>query len=119
MYCNRKILKRVVRRKLRVRSRLSLNYPRVTIFRSLSNIYAQLIDDKNAHTVASFSSLNLSKDLKNGKTKKDIAYLVGKELAKLAIKNGIKKAVYDRGQFLYHGRVAALAQGLKEGGLEI
>ncbi|EKE05167.1 MAG: 50S ribosomal protein L18P [uncultured bacterium] len=90
--------------------------PRVSVFRSLKYIYAQVIDDINSTTLVSCSSLEL-KNLKGDK--KAIANAVGKELAKRAQEKGITTAVFDRGSFLYHGRVKALAEGLREGGLNI
>lgn len=105
------------RRQLRVRSRVKRNisHPRVSIFRSAKNIYAQLIDDNARQTVASCSSLEI--DAKGDK--KSIAHAVGLELAKRALEKGVEKAVFDRGRFLYHGRVEALAQGLRDGKLHI
>ncbi len=105
------------RRELRVRSRIKRNIsiPRVSVFRSASNIYAQLIDDNSHQTLASCSSLEIT--IKGDK--KTVAHAVGIELAKRAQEKGIEKAVFDRGRFLYHGRVEALAQGLREGKLQI
>ena len=90
--------------------------PRVTVFRSLNHVYAQLIDDANAHTIVSCSSLEL-KDLTGDK--KAVARSVGLALAEKIQGKGISAAVFDRGEFLYHGRVKALAEGLREGGLKI
>lgn len=105
------------RRALRVRSRIGKgSTPRVSVFRSASHIYAQVIDDKTSATIASCSSLEL-KNLTGDK--KQIAQNVGKELAKRASEKGVKSAIFDRGPFLYHGRVKALAEGLREGGLTI
>ena len=89
--------------------------PRVSVFRSLKQIYAQIIDDAQHATLVSCSSLQIST---NG-TKTEIATAVGLELAKLALQQGITKAAFDRGSFLYHGRVKALAEGLRAGGLQI
>jgi len=112
----RKIKNRAKRRALRVRNKFQTDVPRVSVFRSLNNIYAQIIDD-NAHlTLVSCSSLEL-KDLKGDKSA--VANAVGKELASRAKNKGISAAVFDRGRFLYHGRVKALAEGLREGGLKI
>ncbi len=89
---------------------------RVSVFRSLRHIYAQVIDDSIGKTLVSCSSLdleNLSGD------KKAIAQAIGFELAKRAQNKGITTAVFDRGSFLYHGRVKALAEGLRDGGLKI
>lgn len=118
MSIKRKIKQGAQRRMLRVRSRL-LNpgkLPRVSVFRSLNNIYAQLIDDNKQQTILSCSSLelqNLSGD------KKAVAKAVGQELAKRALGKGINAVVFDRGGSLYHGRVKSLAEGLREGGLQV
>lgn len=113
----RKIKKRVQNRTLRVRSKFKdSGLPRVSVFRSLKYIYAQIIDDVNHKTLASCSSLELTK-LKGEKTA--IAKDVGLELAKRAKSLGIEKAVFDRGRYLYHGRVQSLAEGLREGGLQV
>ena len=105
------------RRMQRVRKKLrNTGVPRVSVFRSARNIYAQLIDDAQHKTMASCSTLEL-KDPKG--SKKERAHQVGEALAKLAVKAGVDTVVFDRGKFLYHGRVAALAEGLKEGGLRI
>lgn len=106
------------RRKMRVASRIrkDTTLPRVSIFRSSSNIYAQLINDALGTTLASCSSLEL-KDLSGDK--KAIARSVGLELAKRAQSVGVAQAVFDRGHFMYHGRIAALADGLREGGLKV
>ena len=89
--------------------------PRLSVFRSLKNVYAQIIDDKSKKTLVSFSSLNL-KD-KSG-DKKEIAKKVGLELGKLANEKSIEKILFDRGRFLYHGRIKALADGAREAGLK-
>ena len=90
--------------------------PRVSVSRSLQHIYAQVIDDAQQKTVASFSSMNLT----NAKgTKKEIAKLVGLELGKAMIAKKIENAFFDRGGYLYHGRVQAVAEGLREAGVKI
>lgn len=117
MSLQRKIKERRNRRALRVRSGLSTDgLPRVTVFRSLKHIYAQLIDTTNSTTLASCSTLEL--DTVSG-DKTEQAKAVGKELARKALEKGIKQAQLDRGRFLYHGRVQALAEGLRESGLSI
>lgn len=88
--------------------------PRLAVFRSSQHIYAQIIDDQKGQTLASCSDLKL--EAKGSKA--EIAYEVGKKLAQTAVSTGIKKVVFDRGGFLYHGRVAKLAEGAREGGLE-
>ena len=113
----RKIQKRKEARKKRSRHKiLRGERPRVAVFRSLNNIYAQLIDDNEQITIASFSSKQLEKAAGD---KKSIARQVGKELAKLAQDKGIKEAIFDRSGYLYHGRVKELAEGLREGGLNL
>ena len=119
MTIQKKIQKRTKRRALTVRNRLKreATLPRVSVFRSLNQIYAQIIDDAAHTTVASFSSLAL-KDAKKG-TKSEVATSVGVELAKRALEKGIKEVCFDRGSYLYHGRVKALADGLRDGGLKV
>ena len=102
----------------RIRLRLSGSpeRPRLAVFRSLNNIYAQVIDDTSGKTLAAASSLE--KELKTaGKKKTDEAKEVGKLIAERAIKAGVKAVVFDRGGYQYHGRVAALAAAAREGGL--
>jgi large subunit ribosomal protein L18 len=113
-----KILKRQKRRTLRIRSKIksSSELLRVSIFRSLSNIYGQIIDDNAGLTLASCSTIEL-KNLTGDKKSK--AKEVGIQLAKKALEKGITKAKFDRGNVLYHGRIEAFAQGLREGGLQI
>lgn len=106
--------------KRRIRSRVSGTgeIPRLTVFRSLSHIYAQLIDDVKGQTIAAASSLvGKGKTLVEGK-KADVSKEVGKVLAEKALSKGIKKVVFDRNGYRYHGRVKALADGAREGGLE-
>jgi len=93
--------------------------PRLVVFRSHKNIYAQVIDDLKGTTLVSASSIQ---DMVKGKLsdemkKKDVATLVGKELGALAVKAGIEEVVFDRNGYKYHGRVAALADGAREAGL--
>lgn len=108
---------RTNRRAFRVRNALKINteLPKVSVFRSLNHIYAQVIDMNAGKTVVSCSSL----ELKISGSKKEIARTVGKELAKRAVESGIKAAIFDRGRYLYHGRVQELADGLRDGGLKI
>lgn len=112
----RKLKQRRKRRAARVRARLQQDLPRVSIYKSLNQIYAQIIDDNAHRTLISFSSLQLQK--RSG-DKKEIAFEVGKQLAQKAIVQGIVEAAFDRGPFLFHGRVKALADGLREGGLRV
>jgi len=110
-----KLLKRI-RRHARVRSQISgtAGKPRLAVFRSNSNIYAQLIDDTTWKTIVSASDLKMKK---NG-TKVDMSKKVWEEIAKQAVKNKITEVVFDRGGFAYHGRVKALADSAREGGLK-
>lgn len=107
-----------LRRHRRVRGRLSgtAECPRLDVFRSSKHIYAQVIDDVTGTTLASASSLD--KGFGDGGGNIDAAAKVGKALAERAIAKGIKKVVFDRGGFVYHGRVKALADGAREGGLD-
>jgi len=110
------------RRKARVRRAVlahSGGRPRLSVFRSSKQIYAQVIDDERGHTIASASSLEktMRESLKTGATT-EAAKRVGKELAERAKKAGVDKVVFDRGSYLYHGRVKALADGAREGGLD-
>ena len=110
------------RRKKRVSNNLFgvKEKPRVSVFASNRYIYAQVIDDSKRTTITSFSSLKLAQSDKYKKEKKtDEAKKVGLELAKIAKKLEIKKAIFDRGKYSYKGRVKALAEGLREGGLVI
>ena len=90
--------------------------PRLNVFRSLNEIYAQVIDDSKGHTIVS-ASTDLKKKFK-GMGKKDQAKLVGQTVADRAKKKGIKTVVFDRGGYKYIGRVAALAEGARENGLQ-
>jgi large subunit ribosomal protein L18 len=114
----RKIKKRTERRVLRTRKGLQAKQllPRVSVFRSLKHIYAQLIDDLQHKTLASCSTLEC-KSLKGDK--KAVAHGIGLKLAKKLKELGINAVIFDRGRYLYHGRVKALAEGLREGGIKI
>ena len=89
--------------------------PRLNVYRSLSHIYVQVIDDQTGHTLVSASSMQLK--LKTGGNIAS-AKEIGKAVAELAVAKGIKKVVFDRGGYLYHGRVKALADAAREAGLE-
>jgi len=109
-----------VRRHSRVRSRISgtAERPRLAVFRSLNHIYAQIIDDSAGHTLASATDLEAGvRSRRNGKKKSEIAALVGEALAEKARSKGIASVVFDRGGFKYHGRVKALAESARKGGL--
>ena len=93
------------------------NVPRLNVFRSNANIFAQIIDDENAHTLVSASSIDKELKLENGGNT-EAAVKVGELLAKRAKKAKISKVVFDRGGYLYHGRVKALADAARENGLE-
>jgi large subunit ribosomal protein L18 len=107
-----------IRRHARIRERISgtAEIPRLNVFRSNANIYAQIIDDVSGKTLVSASSLE--KGFDGGGTKKESAKKVGLAAAKKAVEAGIKKVVFDRGGYQYHGRVKELADGAREGGLE-
>ena len=106
-----------LKRHTRVRSKISgtAECPRLDVFRSLQNIYAQLIDDVNGVTLVSASTTE--KDFKDYGGNIDAAKAVGKKLAERAAEKNIKDVVFDRGGYVYLGRVAALAEGAREGGL--
>jgi large subunit ribosomal protein L18 len=93
--------------------------PRLVVFRSLDNIYAQVIDDVNGNTLASASTLEPQlKTAAEGQTKTQQAKLVGEALAKRAVEKGINQVVFDRGGYQYHGRVKALADAARAAGLQ-
>ena len=106
-----------LKRHTRVRSKVSgtAECPRLDVFRSLQNIYAQLIDDTTGTTLVSASTVE--KEFKEYGGNKEAARAVGKKLAERALEKNIKDVVFDRGGYVYHGRVAALAEGAREGGL--
>ena len=108
-----------LRRHRRVRGKVSgtAERPRLVVFRSNRGIEAQLVDDLDHRTLAAASWLHLKKSFKGNKTEQ--AAEVGKLLAANAKKAGVERAVFDRGGYLYHGRVKALADGAREGGLQI
>ncbi|HLD31642.1 MAG TPA: 50S ribosomal protein L18 [Patescibacteria group bacterium] len=109
------------RRQRRVRARVTgiAQKPRLNVFRSLDKIYAQLVDDESSKTLVSISSLKPIKG-EAGERKGKVAesYLVGKTLAEKAKEKGISKVVFDRAGYRYHGRVKAVAEGAREGGLQ-
>ena len=94
--------------------------PRLSVFRSGKQIYAQIIDDINGVTVAAASTVegDLKEKLKKGGANTEAAAEVGKLVAARAKKAGVEKVVFDRGRYIYHGRVKALAEGAREGGLQ-
>lgn len=108
---------RLIRHK-RVRSKISgtAQRPRLNVFRSLNHIYAQLIDDEKGVTIAAASSVEKDFGMPGGN--KAAARKVGQLIAKRAAEHGITEVVFDRGGYLYHGRVKELAEGAREGGLK-
>ncbi len=105
-----------IRRRARVRSRIfgTGSRPRISVFRSNAYISAQLIDDETGKTIVAV----VPKDITTKATKTESAQKVGKLLAERAISKGITEVVFDRGGFLYHGRIKALAEAAREGGLK-
>lgn len=104
------------RRHRRVRAKISgtKQRPRLCVFRSNQHIYAQLIDDENGKILLSSSDLKIKKE----GNKTAMASEIGKAIAKTALEKGIKEIVFDRAGYIYHGRVKALAEGAREGGLK-
>lgn len=118
-----KIDKNAVRKARHHRLRRDINgtqeRPRLNVYRSTNHIYAQVIDDIRGCTLASASTLDAEvKAQLEGKNKTDAAKLVGSVVGKRALEKGVKQVVFDRGGYLYTGRVAALAQGAREAGLD-
>ncbi|ERI95349.1 ribosomal protein L18 [Clostridiales bacterium oral taxon 876 str. F0540] len=107
-----------VRRHLRIRKKVSgtAERPRLSVYRSEKNIYAQIIDDVAQITLVSASTLD--KDFNGVGSNKEAAKEVGKLVAQRAIEKGIKSVVFDRGGYIYHGRIQELAEGAREAGLE-
>jgi len=120
MYHVKRHKNKITRRKIRVRKKIYGvgSKPRMSVFRSNRYIYVQMIDDDKGITIVEASSLNLSPKNKSQK-KVEQALEVGKNIAKKAIEKGIKEAVFDRNGYKYHGRVKAVAEGAREGGLNI
>ena len=110
--------KKRIRRHKRVRGKIfgTAQKPRLCVFRSLKNIYAQVIDDENGKTLASASSLD--KEFNQYGGNKEAAKLVGQAVAKAALEKGITDVVFDRGGYIFHGRVQELAEGAREAGLK-
>lgn len=110
-----------VRRHRRVRANLSgtAECPRLNVFRSLSHIYAQVIDDEQGNTLAAASTIDREARAQvEGKSKTEAAKVVGRLVAARAQAAGVKRVVFDRGGYKYHGRVRALAEAAREAGLE-
>jgi large subunit ribosomal protein L18 len=110
---NKSIRRKKIHDKIRSTINGTSELPRMSVFRSNKQIYVQLIDDINGTTLASASS----KDLK-GASKTEVSQMVGKAIAEKASSKGIANVVFDRGGFLYHGRIKALADAAREGGLK-
>jgi large subunit ribosomal protein L18 len=108
--------------KKRVRKKITgtAEKPRLSVYRSLNQIYAQIIDDDKGVTLASASSLSkeISEEIKSVKGKIEKSKIVGKLIAKIALEKNIKEVVFDRNGFRYHGRVKALADAARQGGLK-
>ena len=111
-----------IRRKFTIRRKVSgtTDKPRLTVFRSLNHVYAQIIDDTKGITLVSASTLDseVKADIKADTKKSDQSKLVGKAVARRAIEKNISEVAFDRNGFLYHGRVKALADGAREAGLK-
>ncbi|MEN9327541.1 MAG: hypothetical protein RI947_349 [Candidatus Parcubacteria bacterium] len=112
---------RLMRRKKRVSSNIvgTAERPRIAVHRSNKYIYAQAIDDVSQKTIASYSSFQLIKTEKKELKKSEEAKIVGERIAKALKEKKVSAGVFDRGRFTYNGRVKALAEGLREGGLTI
>ena len=109
------------RRHIRVRARVkgTATKPRLCVFRSLNQIYAQIVDDSAGHTLVSASSLDAEiRDKVTGKKKTESAELVGSLVAQRALSKGVKQIAFDRGGYKYHGRVKALAEAARKAGLD-
>ena len=111
--------KKLKRQTLRGRIKGTSERPRLSVYRSNENIYAQIIDDNNSTTLVACSTLDRSIKLalSTGRTC-NASRLMGEKLAELSLKKNIKKIVFDRGPYLYHGRIKALADGARAGGLQ-
>jgi large subunit ribosomal protein L18 len=110
-----------LRRHVRVRKKVqgTADRPRLSVYRSLTHIYAQVIDDEAGRTVAAASDVEAqTRDKLNGKSKTEAASIVGEVLAARARDQGVRRLVFDRGGYRYHGRVKALAEAARKAGLE-
>ena len=114
-----KVVRRIRHRRLRSRVIGTASRPRLCVFRSLNHIYAQIIDDSISQTLVSMSTLGADlRDRSRQLTKTKEAEVVGSLLAQKALDRGLKRVVFDRGGYRYHGRVKALADAARKGGLE-
>lgn len=115
-------LKRRIRRKASIKAKVhgTPTRPRLTVYRSLKHVYAQIIDDTKGQTLVYASSLSkeLRDQAKGAKSEIEVCKLVGSVAAKKALEKNIKEVLFDRNGYLYHGRVKAVADGAREGGLK-
>jgi len=112
------LYKRLKRDSIRGKIKGTLEQPRLSIYRSNENIYAQIVDDTESHTLVSCTTnqRDIKLLIRNGRNC-DAGFILGQELAKRSLKKNICKVIFDRGRYLYHGRVRAVADGAREGGL--
>lgn len=116
MAINRKNTRAKIKRRIKKKIQGTTERPRLTLYRSNNEVYAQIVDDIKGVTLCAYSSLHHLKDEKL--SGKEQAQAVGKGIAEKAISSGVEKVVFDRSGYLYHGRVKALAEGAREGGLK-
>jgi len=111
--------KKLKRESLRGLLKGDFTRPRLSVYRSNQNLYAQIIDDTTSNTIVSCSTLDrdIKLSVSNGRTC-EASKLIGEKLAKLSLEKNIKQIVFDRGRYLYHGRIKALADGARSGGLQ-
>ncbi len=114
----RNIIRQRVHTRIREKMSGTAERPRLNVYRSLNHIYTQLIDDLNGVTIASASSMSKKGEEKVSGGNIAAAKLVGKLIAERGLEKGVKKVVFDRGGYLYHGRIKALADAAREAGLE-
>ena len=109
-----------IKRRVRLKIQGTAERPRLTVYRSLHHLYAQLVDDSIGKTLVATSTLSkdLREELKGVKARKEIAKRVGMHVAKKAVAQNVKQVVFDRNGYLYHGVVKALADGAREAGLQ-
>lgn len=118
-----------LRRQLSIRNKIfgTAERPRLVVYRSLKNIYAQLIDDEaidkkgnvSGKTLLSLSNLSKEAEIDNNKKRVEQSFEVGKKLGEKALEKGIKKVCFDRNGFLFHGRIKALAEGVRKAGVKV
>jgi large subunit ribosomal protein L18 len=117
------VKERHTRRKMRIRKKIvgTAGRPRLSVSRTLKHVYAQIVDDEKGSTMVAVSSLSkdLREELKGLKTPVERCKVIGKTVAKLALEKNITEVVFDRSGSLYHGRVKAVAEGAREGGLKL